>query len=139
MSLYHTATNMNFTLPFEIVGSSGEYEARSCTGIYVPKKSKIKKIVLNDASWYVSSAPSSYYFKIYFREIQKRTGVYNQKSNQLAYITKKPAEITEETPVEFILSDYSSLSDDYPYIGISVESCDRTFSYGISIRGYLQF
>lgn len=137
MSLYHTTTNMNFTLPFELVGTTGEYEARPATGIYVPKKNKIKKIVFTDASWY-TGASSSYYFKFYLTEIQKRTAIYSQSSNQLAYITKNPLEITEESPVEFVISDYS-LSDDYPYIGVKIESKDRTFSYSISIRGYLQF
>ena len=128
---------MNFTLPFELNGSTGEYEARPCAFLSVPKKSKIKKIVLTDASWY-TGVSSSYYFKFRLRETQKRTAVYTQQSNDIVTITRNPLEITEETPVEFDLSNYS-LSDDYPYIGVQIESKDRTYSYDISIRGYLQF
>jgi hypothetical protein len=138
MSLYRT-NNMNFTLPFELSGTSGEYEARPCAFLFVPKKSKIKKIVFTDASWYTDTdIPSSYYFKFILRETQKHTAVYTQQSNDIVTITRHPLKITEETPVEFDLSNYS-LSDDYPYIGVAVESKDRTCSYGISIRGYLQF
>lgn len=128
---------MNFTLPFELSGSTGEYEARPSAFLSVPKKSKIKKIVLTDASWY-TGVSSSYYFKFMLTETQKRTAVYTQQSNDIVTITRNPLEITEETPVEFDLSNYS-LSDDYPYIGVKIESKDRTYPYGISIRGYLQF
>ena len=136
MSLYRT-NNMNFTLPFELSGTPGEYEARPCAFLSVPKKSKIKKIVFTDASWY-TDVSSSYYFKFMLRETQKHTAVYTQQSNDIVTITRNPLEITEETPVEFDLSNYS-LSDDYPYIGVKIESKDRTYSYAISIRGYLQF